>query len=105
MTSLLKLVFGTIVGLELASHDMTYQAARALDRNRRRLANRLKRIPSHSAEAEELTHHLQQIDNELTRFAYYGVVRPNRGGLSISTFILTFCVIFLALAVLLYAVT
>ena len=101
----LKAVFGTMLGVELASYDMTYQAARTLDRNRRRLARRLKRIPPHSVEAEELTYHLRQINNELTRFAYYGVVPPNRGGLSTSTLILVFYSIFLALAVLLYAVT
>jgi hypothetical protein len=78
--SLLKLVFGTMVGVELANYDMANQAVRNLDRNRRRLAKRLERIPPYRIEAEELRYHLQQIDNELTRLAYYGFTPPNRAG-------------------------
>jgi uncharacterized membrane protein YccC len=42
MSSFLKLVFGTMVGVELASYDTAYQAARTLDRNRRYLARPLQ---------------------------------------------------------------
>lgn len=93
-----------MVGVELANYDMANQAVRNLDWNQRRLARRLKRIPSHSPEAEVLAYHLQQINDELTRFAYYGIVPPNRGGCNAGTLIFVFWAVFLALVVLLYAV-
>jgi hypothetical protein len=103
--SFLKLVFGIMVGVELANYDMANQSVRNLDRNRRRLAKRLERIPPYSTEAEELGYHLQQIDNELTRFAYYGFSPSNRAGPRPTTLFIAFWLVFVFLAVLLYAVT
>ena len=97
MSVFLKSVFGTMVGVELASYDMAYQAAHTLDRNRRLLARRLRRVAPNSSEAEELSYHLQQINNELARLAYYGVV-TERGPSLFTTFWL---ILFILLAALL----
>jgi hypothetical protein len=76
MTGLLKIIFGTAAGIELASYDMAYQAVRNLAHNRDRLAAQLTEGSLDSSEAADIKYHLQRIDDELARFAYYGIVPP-----------------------------
>ena len=99
MGGFLKSAFGTMLGVELASYDMAYQAARTLDRNRRLVARRLRRVAPNSSEAAELAYHLQQINNELARFAYYGVV-PRSGPSLFATFWFIFFLLLIALLVI-----
>jgi hypothetical protein len=76
MLGFFKIMFGTAAGIELASYDMAYQAARTLARNRDRLAAQLTEGSLDGSEAADLKYHLQWIDDELARFAYYGIVPP-----------------------------
>jgi len=76
MIGLLKIIFGTAAGIELAAYDMAEGAVRTLAQNRQRLASRLDEISPDSREANDIRYHLSRIDDELSRFAYYGVVAP-----------------------------
>jgi hypothetical protein len=76
--NLLKIIFGTAVGIELANYDMARGAARTLAKSRERFAQRLSEVAPGSPEANDLTHHMRRIDEELARFGYYGIRATSR---------------------------